>query len=63
METVKPYYEDSAVTIYHGNTLEVLPELKPESIQCVVTSPPYWGLRKYTGKQDIVWGDNHCEHE
>lgn len=38
-------------------------ELKDNSIQCVVTSPPYWGLRKYSGEQDLIWGDNHCEHE
>jgi DNA modification methylase len=34
------------------------------SVQCVVTSPPYWGLRKYDGEQDSVWGgDEGCEHE
>jgi len=27
-------------------------DLLDESIQCVVTSPPYWGLRKYDGQQD-----------
>jgi DNA modification methylase len=26
-----------------------------ESVQCAVTSPPYWGLRKYPGAQDSVW--------
>lgn len=29
--------------------------LADESVQCVVTSPPYWGLRKYSGAQDLVW--------
>lgn len=33
--------------IIHGNALEVLPSLKSESVQCCVTSPPYWGLRDY----------------
>jgi len=27
--------------------------LKDESVQCVITSPPYWGLRKYAGTQDL----------
>jgi DNA modification methylase len=27
-----------------------------ESVQCIVTSPPYWGLRKYSGEQESVWG-------
>ena len=30
-----------------GDVNEVLPLLPDESIQCVVTSPPYWGLRDY----------------
>ena len=30
--------------------------LADESVQCVVTSPPYWGLRKYSGEQELVWG-------
>ena len=30
-----------------GDSLELLPNLKSESIQCCVTSPPYWGLRDY----------------
>ncbi|MBA7707094.1 hypothetical protein ES703_115959 [subsurface metagenome] len=39
-------------------------ELPDESVQCVVTSPPYWGLRKYSGVPDLIWGgDENCEHE
>lgn len=30
-----------------GDSLELLPKLASESIQCCVTSPPYWGLRDY----------------
>ena len=38
--------------------------LADESVQCVVTSPPYWGLRKYAGEQELVWGGRGgCEHE
>ncbi len=33
--------------IIQGNTLDVLRGMDPESVQCVVTSPPYWGLRDY----------------
>ena len=34
-----------------------------ESVQCIVTSPPYWGLRVYDGAPDLVWGgDADCEH-
>jgi DNA modification methylase len=33
--------------IYTGNCLDILPTLDAESVQCCVTSPPYWGLRDY----------------
>jgi DNA modification methylase len=33
--------------IIHGNCLEVLKSLDENSIDCCVTSPPYWGLRDY----------------
>jgi len=33
--------------IYQGDSLEVLRTLPAESVHCVVTSPPYWGLRDY----------------
>lgn len=33
--------------ILNGDVLEMLKTLPDESVQCVVTSPPYWGLRSY----------------
>lgn len=33
--------------IYQGCALAVLPSLEAQSVQCCVTSPPYWGLRDY----------------
>ena len=33
--------------IYQGNVFDKLQEIDTESVQCVVTSPPYWGLRDY----------------
>ena len=33
--------------IYQGDVNTQLKELESISIQCVVTSPPYWGLRDY----------------
>ncbi len=42
-----PYFQDSALTIYHGDALEVLRTLPDGSVNCCVTSPPYWGLRDY----------------
>lgn len=33
--------------LLEGDVRERLLELRDESVQCVVTSPPYWGLRDY----------------
>jgi site-specific DNA-methyltransferase (adenine-specific) len=33
--------------IYSGEALKVLKRLPTESVDCVVTSPPYWSLRDY----------------
>ncbi len=35
------------IELYQGDCLEVLKTLEPESINCCVTSPPYYGLRDY----------------
>ena len=34
-------------TIFKGDALQILRSLPSESVQCAVTSPPYWGLRDY----------------
>lgn len=47
--------------IYQGNCLAVLKTLPAESVQCVVTSPPYWGLRDY-GTADWTGGRADCQH-
>jgi site-specific DNA-methyltransferase (adenine-specific) len=38
---LKPYYEQSGVTVYHGDCRDVLPMLAAESFDMVFTSPPY----------------------
>jgi len=35
------------VDVYYGDAWELAPTLEPQSIDCIVTSPPYWGLRDY----------------
>ena len=48
-----PYYEDDAVTIYHGDALEILDGLDV-SIDVVITDPPYGPLRHVDG--GFEWG-------
>jgi DNA modification methylase len=40
---VKPYYEDDAVTIYHGDCRDILPEMLWDEppFSAIVTDPPY----------------------
>jgi site-specific DNA-methyltransferase (cytosine-N4-specific) len=42
-----PYYQDESVTLHHGDALTVLSSLPDASVNCCVTSPPYFGLRDY----------------
>lgn len=45
-----------------GDCLDVLPTLPSESVDCCITSPPYYGLRDYgTGKW--IGGDPNCPHK
>ncbi len=44
---MKPYFTDGQTTLYHGQSLDVLREMPAESVNCIVTSPPYFGLRDY----------------
>jgi DNA modification methylase len=50
-----------SVEIYEGDALTVVSLLPTESVHCVVTSPPYWGLRDY-GTGRWVGGDVDCDH-
>lgn len=51
-------------TFITGHVIEKLRELPADSVHMAVTSPPYYGLRKYSGEQEVVWGgDLECEHE
>jgi DNA modification methylase len=36
-----------------GDSVEILPTLPSESVQCCITSPPYWGLRDYDHSAQI----------
>ena len=36
-----------ATRILIGDVRAMLATLEPDSVDCVVTSPPYWGLRDY----------------
>ncbi|MEI8703201.1 site-specific DNA-methyltransferase (plasmid) [Mesorhizobium mediterraneum] len=39
--------------IFEGDALTVLQRLPDRSVQCLITSPPYWGLRDYKNTEQI----------
>ena len=45
-----------------GNCIDKMKELEDNSIDCVVSSPPYFGLRDY-GTAQWQGGDPNCDHE
>jgi len=53
--------QDADFTLHVGDVREVLRELPSGSVDCVVTSPPYWGLRDY-GTAAWDGGDPSCDH-
>ncbi len=61
---LKPFWttkDEKLVRLYHGDVLDVLRGMLSRSVQCVVTSPPYWGLRDY-GTANWEGGKKGCNH-
>ena len=48
--------------ILTGDALHQLRALPSESVDCVITSPPYFGLRDY-GTASWTGGDAACDHK
>ena len=42
---IQPYWQWDNARLYHGDARDI--PLPDKSVHCVVTSPPYWGLRSY----------------
>lgn len=50
--------------IHNLDVLKGLRKLPDESIDMVLTSPPYWSLRDYGKSTDVIWGgDPKCKHK
>lgn len=53
--------ERSWLRILVGDVRKTIKKIATESVDCVVTSPPYWGLRDY-GTAQWEGGDPDCDH-
>ena len=51
-----------APILLQGNAIDRLRTLDSESVDCCVTSPPYYGLRDY-GTAEWLGGDPNCDHK
>lgn len=58
---MKPIVRDRDFALYQGDCRELVHKLPEGKVDCVVTSPPYYGLRDYgTGSWD--GGSENCSH-
>ncbi|MEM3744658.1 MAG: site-specific DNA-methyltransferase [Candidatus Micrarchaeaceae archaeon] len=52
------------LTIYNMHVLDALKQITDNSIDCIVTSPPYYGLRFYGNEANAIWdADPNCQHD
>ena len=49
------YWSNGIATLHHSDAREM--PIESNSVHCVVTSPPYYGLRKYRADEELVIGD------
>jgi len=50
-------------TVQCGDCREIMATYPEDSVDLVVTSPPYWGLRDYGGSPQVYGGNPTCEHQ
>jgi len=50
---IRPYYEADGITIYHGDCLDILPQL--DKVDLVLTDPPY-GIERFKGVEKETSG-------
>jgi len=51
---VKPYYDEHGITIYHASWERLLPTLKPNSVDLLLTDPPY-GTTNLSWDKAVDW--------
>lgn len=56
------YVNDRSFKVYVGDALTRLKEMEDQSVDCCVTSPPYYALRDY-GTGHWEGGDENCTHD
>jgi site-specific DNA-methyltransferase (adenine-specific) len=57
---MRPYFDGGGVTLYHGDCLDVLPTLGVNSIDAVITDPP-WGINGGSGQVNLERGKGNYD--
>jgi len=56
--------EDWTNEVHQGDVIEKLQEMPSESVDLVITSPPYYALRDYGEDTESIWGgEEGCSHD
>lgn len=50
---MKPLNDQKRHTFILGDCLSVLKQIDSESVDCIITSPPYWGMRAYDNEENV----------
>lgn len=67
---MQPYFQNELITLYHADSFEIMESMASETIDCVITDPPFTerthkGARKNTNKgvQDLITFDSFTEEQ
>ena len=58
---MEAYWTNGICRLFQADARDI--PLPDESVQCVMTSPPYWGLRDYKLEPQIWDGNPECPHD
>ena len=56
-ERTEQLADDQKCKLINGDFMQVVDTLPERSVQCVVTSTPYWGMRIYKDSHIVKWAD------
>lgn len=49
--------DQQAFELFEGDALDLIPRMPAGSVDCVVTSTPYWAMRVYKASHFVTWAD------
>jgi DNA modification methylase len=62
-QTIKLPEDPLSPELIAGHAGQLIQRLQPNSVQCTVTSSPYWGMRIYDAPRVVQWADGeHCSY-